>query len=130
MRICLFTVSLNRQMTGIDKVAVELANEMVKRGHEVSYISHPGGYQSERLVLDESVTRYTVNQNYSNKTIKLLKSIISKDNPDVVLPMVTNSIVAIFANALWKTGIPLLISEHNNPEYYLDKWWKLGRNFV
>ncbi|MBT6176886.1 MAG: glycosyltransferase [Deltaproteobacteria bacterium] len=129
MRICLFTVSLNRQMTGIDKVAVELANEMVKRGHEVSYISHPGGYQSERLVLDESVTRYTVNQNYSNKTIKLLKSIITKDNPDVVLPMVTNSIVAIFANALWKTGIPLLISEHNNPEYYLDKWWKLGRNF-
>ena len=79
MRICLFTVSLNRQMTGIDKVAVELANEMVNRGHQVSYISHPGNFTSDRLSLDHRVTQHTINQNYSNKTIKLLKSIIKKE---------------------------------------------------
>ena len=95
MRICLFTVSLNRQMTGIDKVAVELANEMVNRGHQVSYISHPGNFTSDRLSLDQRVTQHTINQNYSNKTIKLLKSILKKENPDVVLPMITNSIVGI-----------------------------------
>lgn len=129
MKICFFTVSLNNKVTGIDVVAVQLANELVARKHEVMFISFPGKTKCEKLKLHPSVKKYEVYNNLSNKNINLLKSILRKNDPDVVVPMVTNSIVALFVSALKDLNIPLLISEHNDPKFYLKYWWKIGQNY-
>ncbi|MCX2782479.1 CDP-glycerol glycerophosphotransferase family protein [Microbulbifer thermotolerans] len=129
MKVCFFTVSLKNKVTGIDVVAVQLANELVARNHEVIFISLTGRARPEGLTLDPSIKTYEIYNNLSNKNINLLRSILRKNDPDVVVPMITNSIVAIFVSALKDLNIPLLISEHNDPRFYLKHWWKIGQNF-
>ncbi|WP_445363938.1 CDP-glycerol glycerophosphotransferase family protein [Microbulbifer sp. ANSA003] len=114
-------------MTGIDKVAVEVCNEMVLRGHEVVYITVPGKFKTEYLELSKRIRLHLISNNYRKNNIEKLRSILLAEMPDVVIPMFSNSIVSIFLGALRGTGIPLILSEHSDPEYYIDRWWTLGR---
>lgn len=128
MKICFFTVSLKTKITGIDMVAVDLANELVRRGHEVVFVTHPGQGHTTNIELSPNIKVYEVHKNLSDKNIRLLRSILLKERPDVALPMISNSIVALFVSALRGLNISLVISEHNNPDSYLRHWWNIGQN--
>ncbi|WP_444958058.1 CDP-glycerol glycerophosphotransferase family protein [Microbulbifer sp. ZKSA002] len=126
MKICIFTLSLKRQVTGIDKFAVDLCSELKVRGYEVFFITTPGKLDSKCLGLDASTRVYSVLESYRSSNVARLRDIICLENPDLVLPLFSNSIVSIFISALKGLGIPLLLSEHNDPEHYLKQWWYLG----
>ncbi|WP_158681714.1 CDP-glycerol glycerophosphotransferase family protein [Microbulbifer pacificus] len=114
-------------MTGIDKVAVELSNELIARGHEIVYITIPGSFKSNYLELDRKVRIHYIHQNYRNDNVERLRSIVRAEQPDVVVPMFSNSIVSIFLAALRGLDVPLILSEHSDPNHYVGRWWLWGR---
>jgi glycosyltransferase involved in cell wall biosynthesis/CDP-glycerol glycerophosphotransferase (TagB/SpsB family) len=113
-------------MTGIERLAIDLSNEMVRRGHSVSYISNTGTYTGAAGQLSPRVHRLDVPHDYSDEVAEAIRDFVVSQRIDVVAPLVANSIVGIFPRALYGTGIPLVISEHNNPEYSVPAWWCLG----
>ncbi len=125
MIVGIYTVSLFRQITGIERVGLRLANALIDAGHEVVWIT-PSGPVAPIEALPAGLTVEHFPIGFSRETVLTLREILVRRQPDVVVAMVTNGIVSIFPPALAGLNIPFIFSEHSDPDFYVQKWWGFG----
>ena len=104
---------------GAERVAVSLANGLVKRGHEVKFFANL--YEEQTYVLDDMVQVMNLVPRTNSKlkkwggAVKILRQQIKKDKPDVLIGIMSLcSIVAQLASM--GLGIPVVATEHDSYE--------------
>ena len=59
-----------------------------------------------------------------------VKAIAKQYSLDVIVAMTTNGVASIFPLALSDLDTAFVFSEHNQPDFYVEQWWGIGRNFT
>lgn len=127
MKIGIYTVSLFRQVTGIEKVGIQVAEALIEDGHTVTWIA-PSGPVAPIATLPQGVSVELLPYGISPDHVAALRSIVERRKFDLIIAMVTNGVASLFPVALEGLETALIFSEHNQPEFYVDKWWGLGLN--
>lgn len=123
---------------GAEKVLSQVANELAKRGHQITILSWNHGSQSSAYSLESSIQTVSldlvgpstslmkaITNNF--RRISILRKAIQNSQPAVVISFLnTTNIITILS--LWGTRIPLVISERNNPRFDpASRVWRLLR---
>ena len=58
-----------------------------------------------------------------------VKAIAEQCNLDVIVAMTTNGVASIFPLALRGLNTAFVFSEHNQPDFYVQQWWGIGKDF-
>ncbi len=122
MRVAFYTISLFRQVTGIERVALRIAKALKAAGHELVWIAPPGN-EPPVEALPEGTTVVLAPYGFSADHITHIRTAVCDHKPDVMVVLIANGVVSLFPLALAGLNIPLLISEHNDPAYYVSRWW-------
>lgn len=125
MHIGLVIWSLCRSKGGIERFGVLLGNEMKKRGHCVTIFcySYNKKYSTPLYMIDQGIQIEYID-NYNDKNFFVEKKQLLKNlNIDVVCALFSWELLLIFPQLLHKTGIPFIISEHNNPDIIVKERW-------
>lgn len=113
---------------GLERVGVELANEMTRRGHESVIMFFDYGKPIDAFLLEKKVSLlpfYVVDTFESRNS---LKQCLLAESPDVCVPMFSWHDLLWWPVALKGTGIPMLISEHNDPNIIeIERWNRIER---
>ena len=107
---------------GLERVGVDLANEMARRGHSVTVVcpdfGNPPSYPLHRTV------RLLATSFYDNpESRRQVRELILSEYPDVCVPMFSWNDLLRWPVMLRGTGIPMLISEHNDPAFIENVKW-------
>lgn len=125
---------------GAERNIAELANGFADRGHHVAVLTLSSP-QHDHYRIGSNVKRIALDQPWPSKSfwqrltgnLRLFHSIrraILADRPDAVISFIDQSNVRVLA-ALMGTGIPVIISERNNPRrHILGRFWNLARRVL
>lgn len=131
LKIAIACFSLCLGKGGSERVAVNLAEEMTHRGHQVLLLSHigPNGEESPAYSLSSHVRHLAVNGNGWHGEIATLKKLLLDKKIDVFLSLGASSRHFFWASACIGTGIPLIYSERSDPVERIEKinWNRQGR---
>jgi len=115
---------------GAERVLVEVASGLARRGHAVSIVSSDSESETPYYALDERVrlVRLGIGNTGATSTLgevfhrvwRLRRSILEM-SPDVVVGFMQSTYVPL-GFALKGSGIPVIASEHIGPEHYRDRW--------
>lgn len=125
MHIGLVIWALCKSKGGIERIGVHIAHEMKSKGHDVTILCHSynkKNYTPVYSVSEEIKIEYIDNINdksfFSEK-----KELLLKLNLDVLCALFSWETLLIFPKLLLGTGIPFIISEHNNPDIIINERW-------
>jgi glycosyltransferase involved in cell wall biosynthesis len=125
MKIGILIWSLCKSRGGMERCGAMLANEMHHRGHKVIVFCHDYEgtvWKPVYNIESEIEIEYWGNINqyrfYDEK-----KSSLSKHQLDVFCAMFSWEMLLICPTILKGTGIPFIISEHNNPQVINEERW-------
>ena len=128
MKVGLYTVSLFRQVTGIEKVGIFLADTLIAHGHSVVWITPPGPNPPLES-LPAGVSIEFLPYGITPEHVDRVKAIAEQCNLDVIVAMTTNGVASIFPLALRGLNTAFVFSEHNQPDFYVQQWWGIGKDF-
>ena len=128
MKVGLYTVSLFRQVTGIEKVGIFLADALIAHGHSVVWITPPGPNPPLES-LPAGVSVEFLPYGITPEHVDRVKAIAEQCNLDVIVAMTTNGVASIFPLALRGLNTAFVFSEHNQPDFYVKQWWGIGKDF-
>lgn len=113
---------------GIERLAAELSNELVSRGHEVTIYCRVWGNTTPMYPTFDSVKVVPCfDENDLERTVEDLKYRLREDSIDVFIPMLSEQLFEPIVSAADDTGIPVIVSEHNDPEKIVELWWDAER---
>lgn len=111
----LFAIDRLNCFGGAQRVIANLANEAIKRGHEVRIII-TGNTTESVYNLDARISLYCYSFGKSRiAKFKAIRSKIKTYDPDIIIPFLTMVNIVIILTTLGMK-IPILISERNDPE--------------
>jgi len=121
--------ALGNQGGGAERVLVEVASGLARRGHVVSIVSSDRDgelpyypvderVQLVRLGIGNTVARSTISE-VLRRVLRLRRSILDA-SPDVVVGFMQSTYVPL-GFALKGSGVPLIASEHIGPEHYVGR---------
>ncbi|MBT6176884.1 MAG: glycosyltransferase [Deltaproteobacteria bacterium] len=128
MKIGIYTVSLFRQVTGIEKVGLQVAKALTADGHTVTWVAPPGQF-APIAALPAGVSVEHIPYEISLDHAAQLRDIVKRRELDVIVAMTTNGVASTFPVALDGLNTALVFSEHNQPDFYVEKWWGFGQDF-
>ncbi|MEC8049510.1 MAG: hypothetical protein VX210_01870, partial [Myxococcota bacterium] len=99
MKVGLYTVSLFRQVTGIEKVGISLADALTAHGHSVVWITPPGPNPPLKS-LPAGVRIEFLPYGMTLGHVDQVKAIAKQYSLDVIVAMTTNGVASIFPLAL------------------------------
>lgn len=123
---------------GAEKVAVDLANELIQ-SHKISVLTLSD--KDDKFILNDGIHRIKLNQrvksaNFLNgisnniKRLYKLKKAIVKENPTVVITFMNRTNIRVLLSLLF-TKIPVIITEHNYPGLNkMNFFWEILRRFT
>lgn len=122
--------ALGNQGGGAERVLVDVASGLARRGHTVCIVSsdsegEPPYYPVDgrvrliRLGIGNTATKSTISEIFC-RVWKLRRSILEA-SPDVVVGFMQSTYVPL-GFALTGSGIPMIASEHIGPEHYRNRW--------
>lgn len=129
MKLVFAIKKLSNAVGGAERVLCMICSELVTRGHKVTIITCDSGDPNPFYALDHRViVRNLSLGNAADKaslfiTLKrmyYLRRVIRQESPDVVIGFMHSMFVPL-SLALYKTGIPVVGSEHIVPDHYKDK---------
>lgn len=123
------------QMTsgGAERVVSILANGMSERGNRVSLVITFNSEIHYEINNKIEIIKFNINKELSQvsrniKEIKSLIKLLKEKRPDVIISFIRNVNCIIAANIV---GIPVIISERNNPKYDpKSKIWRVLRKII
>jgi glycosyltransferase involved in cell wall biosynthesis len=122
--------ALGNQGGGAERVLVEVASGLTRRGHSVTIFTSDQVGTSSYYPLDARVrlTCLGIGDTLTKSTIReillrlvRLKQAILDVAPDIVVGFMQSTYVPL-GFALKTSGIPLIASEHIGPEHYSNRW--------
>lgn len=125
---------------GAERVASMLANYWSGIGHQVSIITQTD-VNNDFYYLSDVVVRKSINMDEESKSIVdaiykntkrlvLLRKILRRENPDIVIAMMTNSIVYAVIAGIGQ-AYPIIGSERNHPSSLpISRVWKILRRMT
>lgn len=126
---CLFAIkSLNVVGGGAEKVLVEVANGLCRRGHDIGILTFDFEGQSF-YELDVSVARHDMAFNSPGhpltlhsflKAVPKIRRTVRHENPDVLVPFMHSTFVPLAA-AIAGMRFPTIYSEHVDFGHYVDR---------
>lgn len=125
MKIGFIIWSLCKSKGGLERVGVNIANEMKNRGNEIIIycFAYDGKINKPLYKLDEGIKiEYIESYGDSISNLKIKENII-ENNIDVMCGLFSNEMAMIMPKILFNTGIPFIISEHNNPDIIINERW-------
>ena len=137
MRLTLVTSSLS--CGGAERAAILIAEGLLKKGHQVSFVTITGTERDfykvpdgvHRLALDIAANSPTPFHALWNNLYRLwvLRQTIRVIEPNAVISfMAETNILTLFA--LIQTNYPVIVNEQNNPETNTQKLWKQLRHWI
>lgn len=122
----MFAIDRINGFGGAQRVIVNLANQALVDGNEVSILL-TGNYGDSVYQLEKGVRTLHAGMVTSrlSKLIRLRKIIVN-ENPDVIVSFLTMVNVLVLTLSMG-TGIPVIISERNDPDYCSDKEKRLTK---
>jgi glycosyltransferase involved in cell wall biosynthesis len=122
--------ALGNQGGGAERVLVEVASGLARRGHAVTIFTSDRVGSASYYPLDPRVrlTCLGIGDTLAKSTIReilhrltRLKRAILDEAPDVVVGFMQSTYVPL-GFALKASGIPMIASEHIGPEHYSNRW--------
>lgn len=107
---------------GIERVGVNLANEMDRRGHTSIIICTARG-KKPVYKINDNVKVIPLEFQDNAESIRSVRDCLRTIDPDVCVPMFSWKDLLWWPVVLNETGIPMLVSEHNNPEIIESSRW-------
>jgi glycosyltransferase involved in cell wall biosynthesis len=111
---------------GIERIAAELANYLVSRGHEVTIYCRKTRHSNPTPVygLYEGVKiEPAYNHKYPKVSGERLRALLLKAELDVFVPMLSEWLFEHIIDIARSTGTPIIASEHNDPWKIEELWW-------
>ena len=131
LRIAIGCFSLCLGKGGSERVAVNLAEAMTLRGHQVLLLSHigPNGENTPAYPISPNVRHIALNCSGWHGEVAKLKKILIYEKIDVFLSLGASAMHFFWASACIGTGIPIIYSEHSDPVERIEKinWNRQGR---
>lgn len=119
LRIVLLVNSLAVGKGGAEKVAVNLANEMQRRGHFV-YVAYQN-LGAPAYKINDEITLITFDK------IREIRKYLIKLNPDVFFAFYFNRQLVNYYYLVYGTGIPFGMQECTNPDRLINNNWGAGK---
>jgi len=109
---------------GIQRFGCALANEMASRGHQVTLFHEiPSTEKIEPFYPLHSSVGLCSLRNDKIMNIAFAREKLIMHSLDVLVPIISSNALLWFPHIVHKSGIPLLISEHNNPDIINRERW-------
>lgn len=131
MRIGIVNWELLHSRGGIQKAGIDLANEMQHRGHK-TIVFHRSIPKDQTIfpelapgidLISLGIESYGANSAQARKLFAHTRTILQQNSPDVLVAMFSWNALLIFPSLLQGTGIPFVISEHNDPKIIDSERW-------
>lgn len=122
--------ALGNQGGGAERVLVDVASGLARRGHTVTVISNDRAGQAPYYALDDAVQRINLGignvagRSRLSEVIRRMvefRRTVAKIQPDVVVAFMHSTYLPA-GIALFGTRIPMIASEHIGPEHYQSRW--------
>jgi glycosyltransferase involved in cell wall biosynthesis len=123
MHILLVDNDLSKKRCGISTMSSTIANKMIGRGHRVTIYTQKTLRHNSLYILDPNVDLRFYNFSDNNLKIQKLRNELRSLDPDVCVPLFSDSRHLVWAVTLLGSGIPLLYSERHSPYTIENEWW-------
>lgn len=131
LRIAIGCFSLCLGKGGSERVAVNLAEEMTRRGHQVLLLSliGPYGETTPAYPLAPNVRHIALNGKGWHGEVAKLKKLLLDEKIDAFLSVGASAMHFFWASACIGTGIPIIYSERSDPVERIENmdWNRQGR---
>jgi glycosyltransferase involved in cell wall biosynthesis len=117
LAIAFFVPWITRGKGGTEGVGSFVANGMADRGHRVSVYTFDDNHGPSLWQLNSSIKLRTLAENTKPESITQMLLELQVDRPDVIIGLHMNREFLRYTYAAWKLDIPIVLSEHINPEY-------------
>jgi glycosyltransferase involved in cell wall biosynthesis len=119
----LFVISVldKKAKGGLEKVGIQLASGLAKRGHDIAIITY--AYAPPIDNLDAGVQVICVSSPRNHDDIENLRNHLLALAPDICVPMFSWKALLFWPLAVQGTGIHLCISEHSDPWKIEEERW-------
>lgn len=130
MNIIFSIKALSNQGGGAERVLLDVASGLVRRGHTITIISNDPEGQASYYPMNDAIQRISLDiGNVAGKSslddvlrrIIRFRRTIARIRPDVVVAFMHSTYLPM-GGALIGTGIPMIASEHISPEHYQNRW--------
>ena len=92
-------------------------------------LDHPARPESPLESLPAGVGIEFLPYGITPEHVDRVKAIAEQCNLDVIVAMTTNGVASIFPLALRGLNTAFVFSEHNQPDFYVQQWWGIGKDF-
>ena len=120
MKICFLVPWITKGRGGTENVGQMMANAMAARGHDVHIITFDNMCGPSRWPLSETITLHHVAEapgvSGTPQELQLLLTLASL-TPDLVVGLHMNRAFLGYVRAVRKLGVPLVLSEHQDPQF-------------
>jgi lipopolysaccharide biosynthesis glycosyltransferase len=125
LHIGIINWSVFKNFGGIQKMGTELANAMYFRGHDVTVIHAKQDPLLKNPVypLEENINILELNLETLTKHLHKKNNFLTKFDFDVIVALFSWEAYLWIPPLLQYTGIPVVYSEHNNPEIIQTERW-------
>lgn len=108
---------------GLENVVAGLANNLIQRGHRVTCFTYSPATATSRFFLnpDILIERYIFTGD--STTLPNIKRRLSECDPDVFISPSSFNNILIWCSVLESLNIPLIYSEHNDPDIIENERW-------
>lgn len=122
--------ALSNQGGGAERVLIDVASGLVRRGHTITIISNDPEGQASYYPMNDAIQRISLDiGNVAGKSslddvlrrIIRFRRTVARIRPDVVVAFMHSTYLPM-GGALIGTGIPMIASEHISPEHYQNRW--------
>lgn len=124
MKIGIVAWSILKNVGGIERLCCDFAAELLSRGHHVTMLCQAVAPGKKELLcrVPEGVALETLKLDYDTARLDAARSILTGQDFDVFVALFSWESLLWFPALLKGSGIPLVISEHNRPDWINSKW--------
>ncbi|MAR01133.1 MAG: hypothetical protein CMI00_11450 [Oceanospirillaceae bacterium] len=110
---------------GIERLAADIANYLAERGYKVTIFCRQWGKASASVypVYDNVDVVGVFDENQQAQGILNLRTELLQREVDLFIPMLSEWLFAPIVAATEYTGVPVVVSEHNDPWKIEELWW-------
>lgn len=117
MKICFIVPWITKGRGGTENVGQMMANAMAARGHEVDVVTFDDDRGPSRWLLADGITLSYVGEATGPAQDSQLLLTLASLAPDLVVGLHMNRTFLSYARAARKLGVPLVLSEHQDPRF-------------
>ena len=124
LRIAVYVHGILFSKGGIERLISQLSAAWLRRGHAVDIYCRLWGTDQPAYRFESGVRIVPCFDEHDlDNSIARMRRHLAEDGPDVFIAMLSEWLFAPVVEAAYGLGIPIVVSEHNDPWVICEKWW-------